>query len=110
MAIQSISSTDASWYTKLNANFAELLESPYPVKTYADVPTLTSAKNPKLYRNCFAVVSGIIYTSDGTDWVIYREQLTYIADLDTGTATITDIKNAFNSLLADLRTKQWITT
>lgn len=108
MAIQGISMSDAAWYSKLNSNFSLLFQKPYPVKTYADVGTLTAAKPPTLYKHCLAVIGSIIYISDGTSWVVFRPHLTYVADLDTGTATITDIKNAFNGLLADMRTKKWL--
>lgn len=110
MPIQTISSADPDWYVKLNSNFNLLLGLPFPMKTYADVATLTTAKNPKLYLNCFAAIGGIVYVSDGTSWIVYREKLTYIADLDTGTATLSDVKTAYNNLLADMRTKKWITT
>lgn len=110
MAIETIDMTDAAWYSKLNSNFEKLLDLPFPIKTYADVSALTTAKNPKLYKDTFALVGGVIYTSDGTAWEVYRELLTYIADLNTGTATVADVKNAFNGLLADMRSKNWILT
>lgn len=110
MAIENIDMTDPAWYSKLNSNFQKLLDLPFPIKTYADVSALTTAKNPKLYKNTFALVGGVIYTSDGTTWEIYRELLTYIADLVPGVATVSDIKNAYNGLLADMRSKNWILT
>lgn len=110
MALDTIDMSDSAWWSKVNSNFSEILDLPFPIATYADTAALNTAKNPKLYKDCFALVSGVIYTSNGTVWEIYREQLTSIAALDTGTATLTDIKNAFNSLLADMRTKKWITT
>lgn len=110
MAMENIDMTDPAWYSKLNDNFEKLLDLPFPIKTYADVSALTTAKNPKLYKDTFALIGKLIYTSDGTTWAVYRETLTYIADLDTGTATVSDIKTAYNNLLSDLRAKDWILT
>ena len=110
MAIDTIDMTDAAWYSKLNSNFEKILDLPFPIKTYADEAALITDKNPKLYKNTFALVNGVVYSSNGTVWAVYRELLTYIADLNTGTATVADVKNAFNGLLADARSKGWILT
>jgi hypothetical protein len=79
---------------------------------YADTTALTNAANPKLYKDCLALVgasgSAVLYSSDGTTWSLFRSQLTFIADLNPSTATITDVKNAYNGLLADMQTKGWM--
>ena len=90
MAIENIDMTDAAWYSKFNSNFQKLLDLPFPMKTYADVSALTTAKNPKMYKNCFALIGGVIYSSDGTAWELFRG-LDYIAPwnmyLPEGTVT-----------------------
>lgn len=108
MPLQDIEASDPDWYLKVNQNFTDIVDLPFPIVVYVDLAAINAAKNPKKYKHCFALVGDLIYTSDGTSWVVYREQLTLIADLDTGTATIEDVKNAYNSLLADLRAKDWI--
>ena len=108
MTLDSIDMTDAAWYSKLNSNFEKLFDLPFPIATYADVSALTTAKNPKLYKDCFALIGSLIHTSDGTTWEPYRETLTFIADLNPATATLGDIQTAYNNLLADLRLKKWI--
>jgi hypothetical protein len=79
---------------------------------FADSTALTTAHNPALFKDCTALVgasgSAVLYSSDGTTWSPYRAQLTYIADLVPGVATVTDIKNAYNGLLADMISKKWM--
>ena len=107
-----IASDTADWLNRLNENFSECIDEPFPTALYADATALTTAANPKLYKDCLALVgasgSTRLYISDGTTWNPYREQLIFIADLDTGTATLTDIKNAYNGLLSDMQAKGWM--
>jgi hypothetical protein len=65
----------------------------------------------KKFQNCIGVYEGILYWSDGVNWkqLDYGE-LDFVADLDTGTATLNDIKDAYNSLLADMQLKGWMST
>ena len=96
----------AGWVSRLNANFAKLLDTPFPIYLAAD-STALDANTAGLYTNCLAVLQTDyrIYRSNGTTWELYDAVLDYIADLDTGTATITTIKNAYNALLADMVAK-----
>jgi hypothetical protein len=107
-----IDSTTTDWVSRLNENFSAIIDEPFPMALYADVSALGTAADPKLYKDCLALVgasgSAYLYISDGTSWSEYRAQLTYIADLDTGTATLDDIKTAYNDLLADMQTKEWM--
>jgi len=107
MAMQTISGSDALWWQKMNANFTALVNAPFPLKTYTDVSALTTAKNPKLYKNCLALINGIKYQSNGTTW-IPLQQLSARADLVPGSVSFADVKTAYNNLLADLRAKHWL--
>lgn len=98
----------SGWVARLNSNFAKLLDAPIPFASFTDVPALTSVRNPKLYKDCFAVIGTVLYKSDGTTWLPYREKLSSIADLDTGTATVADIRTAYNNLLSDMQSKDWM--
>ena len=107
-AREDIDRTTANWVQRFNNNMAKAVDAPAPFVIAADAPTLTALFNPKLYKDCIAVVGSLLYKSDGTTWKTFREQLTYVADLDTGTATIEDVKNSHNSLLADMQSKGWM--
>jgi hypothetical protein len=101
---EALESDKANWVSRLNSNFEKLLDTPFPMALVADSATLASTYNAKLG----AVGSAVLYKSDGAVWAEYKEQLTYIAPLDTGTATIPDIRTAYNGLLADLQAKGWM--
>ncbi len=103
-----VQSSSEGWVARLNSNFAKLLDGPTPLASFEDVASLTSAYNPKLYKDCFCVVVEDLYASDGTVWLPYREKLSFIAPLDTLTATIEDVQTAYNSLLADMQSKGWM--
>lgn len=105
---ESTASSTSGWVARLNSNFAKLLDAPVPFAEFVDVPPLTSAYNPKLYKDCFAVIGTVLYKSDGTTWLPYREKLSFIADLDTVTATVVDIRTAYNNLLSDMQGKGWM--
>ena len=92
-----ISREDPDWLTKLNANLVLLFDGPLPV---CDNPT---AFNAKKYEDCFGVLSGVLYKSDGTSWI--NSQLTNIPDLNPTTAILSDIVTAYNTLLADMQAK-----
>lgn len=109
MAMQTISGSDSTWWEKMNANFEELVEAPFPLKSYSDVSTLTAARNPKLYKNCVTQIDGILYRSDGTTWIPVQ-QLDAVTDLVPASVTFGEVKTAFNALLADLRAKHWLAT
>ncbi len=96
-----IERNDPDWLTKLNANFETLLDKPFPMAGKGSLPA-------SKYEGCLALVGGRLEVSDGSVWSELRGQLTFIADLDTGTATIEDVKNAYNSLLADMQSKGWM--
>ena len=107
-----VNSSETGWVSRLNANFEDCLDSPFPMGQFTDSTALTTAHNPKLFKDCLALVgasgSVVLYSSDGATWSPYREQLTFIADLVPGVATVTDIKNAYNGLLADMTAKKWM--
>lgn len=105
---EALDSTSADWVTRLNSNFEKVLDAPVPFALFASVSALNSAHNPKLYTGCFALVGEDTYISDGTSWELYVKQLDYIADLDTGTATVEDVKNAYNALRIDLIAKGYM--
>jgi len=63
----------------------------------------------RLFKDCVGVYSGILYVSDGSAWIpISTEVLENIVALDTGTATLQEIQDAYNALLADLQVKGWM--
>jgi len=107
-AMVDIDRTAAGWVAAFNDNFAKLLDGPFPIAFYTDAAALTSAKNPKLYKDCFAIASGKLYKSDGTSWLVFRKPIAYIADLDGGTATVSSIKTAFNGILSTMKTNGWM--
>lgn len=109
MSMETISASDVLWWQKVNGNFEKIVDLPVPIKPYADIATLDAAKNPKLYKNCLSMIGGILHRSNGTASEPLR-QLDFIADLDTGTATLPDIVSAYNSLLSDMRAKFVIAT
>lgn len=96
------------WVAQFNANFTALLDGPFPIAFYTDAAALTTAKNPKLYKDCFAMASGILYKSNGSSWLVFRSPVAYIADLDSGIATEITVKSAFNGLLASLKSNGWM--
>ncbi len=96
------------WVANINDNFEALTEAPLPLALYASSGALTSARNPKLYKDCFAMVGEVLYWSNGTTWNSYREQLDYMADLNPGTATLSDIVDAYNDLIDDMQDKGWM--
>lgn len=103
-----LNSSSTGWVSRLNTNFEDCTDSPFPIGDYADTGTLTSSANPKLYKDCLALVGGVLYRSNGTSWILHRTPLTFISDLDTGTATVADIVTAYNGLLADAVAKGWM--
>lgn len=103
-----INSSDSGWVTPLNSNSENLIDKPTPLVQYGTSSALDSAKDPRLNIDCLALVGSEIYKSNGTSWERYRGQLTYIADLVPGVATISDIKTAYNGLLADMISKNWM--
>ena len=102
--------SEAGWVGNINDNFAALMGTPAPLRVFTDEAELSTTFNPKLYWDCLANVSGVLYKSDGTDWVKYRTPVAFMADLDTGTATVADIRTAYNNLLSDLQSAGWMLT
>ncbi len=96
------------WVSQLNEAFASLLDAPFPPLQLTSLSALSSAFDPKLYKECFALSGNMIYISDGTVWKPLYDTVPFIADLDSGTATLSDIVTAYNNLLAALRTAKWI--
>ena len=98
--------TKPGWVATLNSNFAKILDTPFIIYLAPDKATL-DAITPALYVDCFALVAtdSRLYKSNGTAWVLYDIKLDFIADMNPGTSTITDIKNAYNNLLADMISK-----
>lgn len=103
--------TKSGWVTTLNSNFTKILDTPFPIYLAADTNALDD-NNPALYVNCFAVVAtdSRLYTSDGSSWNLYDIVLDFIADMNPGVSTIEDIKNTYNSLLADMQNKGMMAT
>lgn len=101
-----LNTSTTGWVARLNTMYQKIFDAPFPILQVADSTELNTF-NPGLYASCLAIVQTDhrIYRSNGTAWVLYEPKLTFIADLDTGTSTITTIKNAFNGLLADMKTK-----
>lgn len=106
--IESLNSSLSDWVARLNRNFADCLSGPFPMGVFIDMAALDLAHPAGQYKDCFAIIDNVLYKSDGTSWVSYREPLVFVADLDTGTATVADVKNAYNALLADLRVKGYM--
>lgn len=109
---RALAADTANWVSRLNENFSECIDEPFPIGLYANVTALGTAADPKLFKDCLALVgasgSARLYSSDGTSWNPYREQLDNIADLVPGVATIADIKDAYNDLIGDMQTKGWM--
>jgi hypothetical protein len=103
-----LDASSPGWVTRFNDLAESIVEAPLPLVQYASEGALNTAKDPRLNQDCLALVGSDLYTSDGSSWSLYREQLTFVADLDTGTATVEDIKNAFNGVLADMQAKGWM--
>lgn len=103
--------TKIGWVATLNANTSKVLDTPFPIFLPADKATL-DAITPALYVGCFAIVAtdSRLYISDGSSWILYDAKLVFVADLVPGSATITDIKNAYNALLADMKSKGMMAT
>jgi len=108
---RALNSSESGWVSRLNENFSECLDEPFPIGLYADVTALGTAADPKLFKDCLALVgvsgSAVLYSSDGTTWNLFRAQLDNIADLPTA-PPISDIKDAYNDLLADMLAKGWM--
>lgn len=98
--------TKPGWVATLNSNTAKILDTPFPIFLPAN-KTALDAITPALYTGCFAVVAADsrLYISDGSAWILYDALLDFIADMNPGVSTITDIKNAYNGLLADMKSK-----
>jgi len=103
--------TKTGWVADLNTNFEIILDGPFPIYLAADKATL-DAITPGLYVNCFALVAtdSRLYLSDGTSWNLYDTKLDFMANLNTGTATLNDIKTAYNDLIADMKAKGMMAT
>jgi len=95
--LETIARTDPDWLDKVNANFEKLLEGPFPI---IQTPQVFNAKK---YEDCFGVLAGVLYYSDGTNWL--TRQLDNTPDLNPATATLPDIVTAYNTLLADMQLK-----
>lgn len=98
--------TKAGWVATLNANTAKILDTPFPIFLPADKATL-DAITPALYVGCFSIVAtdNRLYISDGSTWELYDAKLDFIADMNPGVSTISEIKDAYNALLADMKSK-----
>lgn len=98
--------TKTGWVAVLNSNTAKILNAPFPIFLPANKATL-DAITPALYVGCFAIVAtdSRLYISDGSTWELYDAKLDFISDMNPGVSTIADIKNAYNALLADMKTK-----
>lgn len=107
-----VTSSITGWVARINDNFEKCIDEPFPIALFVDVGTLTTAARPKLFKDCLALVgvsgSARLYSSDGTTWTEYLEQLTFVAALVPGSATIADIKNAHNGILADMQLKGYM--
>jgi hypothetical protein len=101
-----IDATKTGWVATLNSNFEKVLDTPFPIYLAADLTAL-NANNASLYDNCFAILQtdSRLYISNGSFWILYDAKLDYIADLVPGVATVADIKNTYNSLIADMKAK-----
>ena len=114
MARPSISSMDVTktgWVATLNSNFTKILGAPFPIYLATDKATL-DAILPALYVKCFALVAtdSRLYVSNGVTWDLYDAKLNFIADMNPGVSTISDIKTAYNNLLADMKSKNMMAT
>lgn len=109
---RALDASTAGWVSRMSENFSECMDEPFPMVLYADLTALDAAANAKLFTDCLSLVgasgSARLYTSDGTNNEPYLSQLDFIADLDTGTATIADIRTAYNSLLTDMQAKGYM--
>ena len=103
--------TKTGWVATLNTNFGKVLDAPFPIYLAADKATL-DAITPALYVNCIAIVAtdSRIYISDGSSWNLYDSKLDFVANLNPGSATLNDIKDAYNALIADMKAKGMMAT
>jgi len=109
--IDDIDFTKTGWVALLNAEFVKVFDGPFPVYLATDRATL-DAISPALYENCIAIVAtdSKIYLSNGTIWSLYDSKLDFIAGMNPGVSTIADIKDAYNALLADMKSKGMMAT
>ena len=81
----------------------------HPYKSAAPTTGSSIDQDARLFDACLGVLDEVLYLSDGTNWnQLDFGLLNYIADLDTGTATLNDVKTAYNNLLADMQSKNWM--
>lgn len=110
-ALVLIDAQNSGWVSRLNVNFQKLLDLPFPIFFPADLTELDTYY-PGLYAGCLAVLQSDykIYKSNGATWQLYDTKLSFIANLNTGSCTLADIKNTYNSLLSDMRSKGMMAT
>lgn len=104
-ALSDINRSVTGWVSAFNSNFEKLIDGPFPIGSYASTGDFPNAK---LYKDCIAETGGVLYKSDGSTWKVFRERLSYLADLDGGTATVSDIRTALNTVLSGLKSKGWM--
>ena len=98
------------WVAPLNAVFDILFSLPFPIGIYTDTGTLASEAPAYFFKDCLALVEGVMYISNGMDWVVYeRLQLINIPEL-VEESTATDLRDSINVLIADMKTKKWMAT
>lgn len=100
--------SESGWVSRFNSNSENLIDKPVPLVRYSSISALASAKDARLNIGCLALVGSDLYRSNGTAWEKYREVLNYIPDLTPGVSTVSDIKSAYNGLLADMVSKGWM--
>jgi len=103
-----VNSSQTGWVANLNDSFEQMLDAPFPMAAYANSTVLAADANALLYESTFAVVGHEMYKQTGVGWDFYREQLDYMADLNPGTATLSDIVDAYNDLIDDMQDKGWM--
>lgn len=107
--MESVSMLDELWYEKMNRNFAKLFDAPLPFSLLTKDGAGKFEQDPRVKKGCVGVFGLGLFISDGVEWTSTgREVLSYIADLNPATATVEDIKNAYNLLVNDLQVKGWM--
>jgi hypothetical protein len=63
----------------------------------------------RLYRGCIGIYGTTIYYSDGVSWkTLPHTKVPATEDLDPSTATLDDIRDAYNNLLVNLKVTDWM--
>jgi hypothetical protein len=103
-----LNSSNAAWVDRFNTNAQQLLDAPLPLAQFVDLSALNTARDARLNADCLCLVGSSLFTSNGTSWVLYREQLDFVADVIPLTVLLSELLSLHNDLLTDMQSKGWM--